>query len=159
MRKRMKAKSRKFRKSWLNPKIEIRPSRTHGRGLFARVPIAKGEVVVVWFAGSGYVRKSGEDPSYFRNHSCDPNTWMKDEVTSTARRNIKANEELTIDYATYIANENHTIIQECLCGSVKCRKRITGRDWKRPVLQDQYKGHFLPIINKRIAAQRAHSKA
>ena len=150
---------KKYRKSWVNPKIEIRPSPVHGKGLFARVPMAKGEVVVVWFAGSGYVRKSGEDPSYFRNHSCDPNTWMKDEVTSTARRNIKANEELTIDYATYIANENRIIIEKCKCGSANCRKRITGRDWRRRDLQEQYRGHFLPIINKRIATQQARSKA
>ena len=155
----MKTRSSRFRKSWLNPKIEIRPSSTHGRGLFARVPMAKGEVVVVWFAGSGYVRKSGEDPSYFRNHSCDPNTWMKDEVTSTARRNIKANEELTIDYTTYIANENRIIIEKCKCGSANCRKRIKGRDWRRHDLQEQYRGHFLPIINKRIATQQARSKA
>jgi hypothetical protein len=155
----MKAKSRRYRKSWLNPKIEIRPSPTHSRGLFARVPITKGEVVVVWGAGSGYVRKSGEDPSYFRNHSCDPNTWMEDEVTSTARRNIEANEELTIDYAMYETDENRIIIEECVCGSVNCRKRITGRDWRRRDLQEQYEGHFLPVINTRIAALQASSSA
>jgi SET domain-containing protein len=98
-------------------------------------------------------------PERYINHSCDPNTWMKDEVTSTARRNIKANEELTIDYATYIANENRIIIEKCKCGSANCRKRITGRDWRRRDLQEQYRGHFLPIINKRIATQQARSKA
>jgi hypothetical protein len=153
----MKARSGKYRKSWLNPKVEIRPSTIHGKGLFARLPIPKGEVVIVWGAGSGYFRKSGEDPSYFRNHSCDPNTWMENEVTSTARRNIKPNEELTIDYAMY-DTETIVIIERCVCGSANCRRMIAGGDWRRPNLQEQYEGHFLPVINMRIAASRGRSK-
>lgn len=35
----------------------------------------------------------------FINHSCDPNVWMQDEVTSVARRDVRAGEELTMDYA------------------------------------------------------------
>jgi hypothetical protein len=154
----MKVRLRKYRRSWLNPKVEIRQSPIHGKGLFARVPITKGEVVIVWGAGSGYVRKSGEDPSYFRNHSCDPNTWMENEVTSTACRNIKPNEELTIDYAMY-DTDSRVIIERCVCGSANCRKRITGRDWRSPRLRKQYEGHFLPKINQRIAASRQRSKA
>ena len=30
-------------KTWLNPKIEVRPSPIEGKGLFAKEPIAKGE--------------------------------------------------------------------------------------------------------------------
>ena len=55
-----------------------------------------------------------EDPSYNHNHSCDPNTWMQDEVTITARRNIRTNEELTIDYALFVLDD----------------------DWRMPVSQD-----------------------
>jgi SET domain-containing protein len=37
----------------------------------------------------------------YGNHSCDPNLWHADVVTITARRDIAAGEELTIDYATH----------------------------------------------------------
>ena len=33
--------------SYLSPKAEVRPSAIHGRGLFAREPIAKGDIVCV----------------------------------------------------------------------------------------------------------------
>ena len=35
-----------------------------------------------------------EDLTNFINHSCDPNVWMKDEVTLVARRDIVVGEEL-----------------------------------------------------------------
>ena len=40
-------------------------------------------------------------PADFMNHSCDPNVWMQDEVTLVARREIAADEEVTIDYALW----------------------------------------------------------
>lgn len=52
------------------------------------------------------VEERGDDPTYFMNHSCDPNVWLKDEVTLIARRDIKPKEELTIDYALAEADED-----------------------------------------------------
>jgi SET domain-containing protein len=171
---------KKYRETpWMNPKVEIRPSPIHGRGMFPNAPITKGEVVAIW--GGNFVSKDeaeearkspdnrvqqiddgvfevfshekrGEDPTYYHNHSCDPNTWMEDEVTLTARRDIKANEELTVDYAMFEANEDHIIIENCHCGSANCRTTITGRDWRRKYLQEQYRNRFSPFINRRIAA-------
>jgi SET domain-containing protein len=173
---------KKYREApWMNPKVEIRASPIHGKGMFANAPITKGEVVAIW--GGNFVSKDeaeearkntdnrvqqidddvfevfshenrGDDPTYFHNHSCDPNTWMEDEVTLTARRNIKANEELTFDYAMFEANEDHIIIENCPCRSANCRRRITGKDWRRKDLQEQYGSHFSPFINRRIAASR-----
>ena len=116
---------RYLNESWINPKVEVRNSRIHGKGLFAKEQTEGGEVVVI--LGGNFVseeealkakqkRKAlqqidddvweifdyhtrNEDASYNHNHSCNANTWMKDEVTIIARRNIKAQEELTIDYA------------------------------------------------------------
>ena len=45
-------------------------------------------------------------PTYFTNHSCDPNIWMKDAVTLIARRDIQIDEELTADYALWEGDEN-----------------------------------------------------
>ena len=50
----------------------------------------------------------------YGNHSCDPNAWMADAVTETARRGIAAGEEITIDYATHSAMPEWRL--ECRCG-------------------------------------------
>ena len=83
-------------RSWLSPKIEILASPIHERGIFAISPFTPGETVVVWggaFVGREEadrartqgkvvmqldedlysVEERGENPTYFMNHSCDPN--------------------------------------------------------------------------------------
>jgi hypothetical protein len=84
------------------------------------------------------------------NHCCDPNVWMSDEVTLVARRDIAAGEELTIDYCLFEGDEDHVPPWTCRCGSARCRGRFTGRDWRRPDLQERYRGHFSPFINARV---------
>jgi SET domain-containing protein len=91
--------------------------------MFAREAIKKGAVVVVW--GGVILRKADiqagnfkrgslsaiaedvwlgdppdaqDDDANYTNHSCDPNLWMKDEVTLIAKRDIEVGEELTADY-------------------------------------------------------------
>ncbi len=96
------------------------------------------------------VEERGDDRTYFMNHSCDPNVWMTDAVTLVARRGIPTGEELTVDYALFEADEGFTAKWTCACGSNLCRKRVTGRDWRRPDLQERYAGHFLPLIARRI---------
>jgi hypothetical protein len=34
--------------SWLDPRLELRPSAIHGRGTFATAPVAARETVAVW---------------------------------------------------------------------------------------------------------------
>jgi hypothetical protein len=150
-----------------------------GRGMFARGRITKGEVVVVWggtvftraevqagkaskgstvpigegvYLGSpaGTYDRERDDVGDFMNHSCDPNTWMEDEVTLVARRHVEAGEELTADYAMWKDEEHSSVRWDCNCGSPLCRRRITGRDWRLPELQERYKGHFSPFISERI---------
>ncbi len=165
-----------LKESWISPKVEVRDSHSHGLGLFAKEPIEKDEVVIIWggnFTNETEARKAkkegkaiqqiddnlwdvfdyetrNEDPSYNHNHSCDPNTWMIDEVTITARREIDQDEELTIDYAVFVIDENYVIPGECKCGSNVCRHRITGKDWQRKDLQERYKNNFSPYLNKKI---------
>ena len=94
------------------------------------------------------------DPTWFMNHSCDPNVWMLDEVTLAARRKIQQGEGLTGDYAMWEVDEEEVKPWVCRCGSANCRKTITGRDWRRRDLQEEYGNHFSPFINRRIAAMR-----
>jgi len=66
-----------------------------------------------------------EDPSGWapQNHSCDPNTAF-DGLDVFATRNIKKDEELTLDYAQFL-DENMEPFQ-CQCGSSNCRGLIMG---------------------------------
>ena len=159
---------------WVSPRVEIRLSPIHGRGTFARSPLALGETVAIW--GGGFVGKDeaerarsqgklvgqldddlytveerGEHATYFMNHSCDPNVWFADAVTLVARRDIVPGEELTLDYALFEACEDFTMPWQCVCGLRLCRERITGRDSRLPELQRRYAGHFSPLIAGRIA--------
>ena len=89
-----------------------------------------------------------DDVAQFGNHSCDPSLWMEDEVTLSARREIGAGEEITVDYA--LLTVAPTWEMTCACGSPLCRHRVTGADWQLSELQSRYAGHFSPFINDRI---------
>lgn len=165
---------KKYRsESWIDPRVELRPSPMGGKGLFARDPIKEGETVIIWGGRiftkadikSGKAQKNtvvevdegiylgrflNEPKSLddFMNHSCNPNLWLKDEVTLVARRNIEKDEELTADYATWVSRSYWKM--ECHCGSLLCRHLITGNDWKLKKLQNKYRSHFSPYLEKWI---------
>ena len=165
-----------MRVSYLSPKTEIRESKIHGRGLFAIAEIAKDEIVAV---KGGHVvdRKTlrekitprlgpveiqidddlfiapvtdeeRELSMLYSNHSCDPNLGMRGEITFVAMRNIRAGQELTHDWAM-TDDDDYSV--KCKCGAPNCRKIVTGKDWKRPELQDRYAGYFSAYLTRRIA--------
>jgi len=161
--------------SWISSKIKIKNSKINGKGMFATKVIKSGEIITIW--GADYVTKSeatniknkgklimhldtnlysieerGDDITYFINHSCDPNIWMRNVFTLEARKNIKIGEELTADYAMW-EGDKYVSSWNCNCKSKLCRKTITGKDWKLKDLQKRYKNHFSPLLNKRIKNQ------
>lgn len=165
-------------KSWVSEKLEVRDSDIHGKGVFTKEKLTKGEVVIIWGGkvvtaeefseGNGQkhtnvgigenlflVTPNKEEKSVddYMNHNCNANLWLDDEVTLSAKREIDANEELFIDYVIELTDENYIMKTECCCGSENCRKSITGKDWKDKQIQDLYLGHFSPFINDRIKRQ------
>ena len=161
-------------KNYLNPKVRIIDSSIHGHGLQAIESINRKEIILIW--RNGYTNHSGAvaalnlgkrvmqwdddvysfetdttDESYSINHSCDPNTWIKDAFTVIARRLICAGEEITIDYGLFINDPDYVASWPCRCGATDCRRRVTGQDWKNPCLQERYADHFSPYINKLIS--------
>jgi SET domain-containing protein len=161
------------KEDYINPKIEIKETLDRGKGMFATEQIPKGETVIIW--GGNYFGKEeadkaksegklvmqfdenlfsiedrGESNTYFINHSCEPNVWMRNAFTLEAMINIEKGEELTTDYAMWENDENKISKWECKCGSPNCRHIVTGKDWKLKELQEKYKDHFLPLINKKI---------
>ncbi len=141
--------------SYISPKAEVRESPIHGRGLFAAGPFAEGEVVCVkggyvfgrealrgmpaWFRSAeiqvaedlfiGPLAEAEREGSMvFSNHSCDPNIGVRGQIVFVAMRAVAAGEELTHDWAT---TDDDDYDLECRCGAHGCRRRLTGRDWRR----------------------------
>jgi uncharacterized protein len=161
---------------WRDSRLVLRLSSIHGKGHFASQPFKAGEVVWV-FGGTLFSRedivagRANErtlmrldknlwigsttekplDDDYYLNHSCDPNLWITDAIKLTARRDIAAGEEVTMDYATHFDDPSWTMKNRCNCGSRSCRGTITGSDWMRKDLQEMYRGHFTPFLNTRIS--------
>lgn len=67
-----------------------------------------------------------DDPSEWapQNHSCEPNTGY-DGLDVKALRAIRAGEELTLDYSSFL--DEHMEPFQCSCGSANCRKLVTGQ--------------------------------
>lgn len=161
-----------MRKSIYSVKTELRESSIHGTGLFARVTIAKGEILFVknghimlnnercfekaveydWPLSDKYTlgakEKSERDViKLYINHSCNPNCGLMGLNAGVAMRDIPPDTEITFDYAM-LDNEDYSF--ECSCGSKDCRKTITGFDWKHFDLQNRYHGYFSNNIQERI---------
>lgn len=168
----MSNSQKKAVKSFISHKIIVRKSNIHGKGMFARKQIKKGEIVFikggyiltakeisslekigsympiddVYFIGS--IDKSVESGiKLFVNHSCEPNCGLRGEITFVAMKDIAIGDELTCDYAM-IDNEEYEFT--CKCGSAFCRKLITGYDWKIKDLQRKYADYFARYLLDKI---------
>jgi len=81
------------------------------------------------------------------NHPCDPNTAVQGQIILVGLREIAAGEELTHDWATA---DDAVYAIECRCGSVGCRRIITGKDWQQKDLQRKYRGLFSWYLEQKI---------
>jgi uncharacterized protein len=161
--------------SYISPKAEVRGSPIHGRGLFAREPFARGEVVCVkgghvfdrarlkslggWYGSAEiqvaedlFIGPLSEDERegsmVFSNHSCEPNVGVRGQIVFVAMREVSAGEELTHDWAT---TDDDDYVLDCNCGAPSCRKLLTGQDWRRPDLQEKYRGYFSSYLADKLA--------
>ena len=161
-------------KTYCSPKTIVKKSSKGGKGFFAKEDISKDEIVAIknghivdkeeaysldrdigdfslQISDEFYIcpksREEIKDIVIFINHSCDPNIGMDGQINYVAMRNIKAGEELCMDYAMAISNEYEL---ECKCGSEKCRGIISGKDWKNKELQKRYDKYFSWFIYKKI---------
>jgi uncharacterized protein len=161
--------------SWISPKAaKARPSGIAGRGLRAKQPIARDEVVAV--KGGHVVDGAGlaelpellrnsdvqiaddlhlvalteqeyEPVMLFLNHSCEPNVGFAGNVVLVAMRDIATGEELTTDYALF---DDYDGEMTCGCGTPSCRRMVHGRDWRRPELQARYGRYFSWYLRRRF---------
>ncbi|MCP3926113.1 MAG: SET domain-containing protein [Desulfobacterales bacterium] len=165
-------------KSYTSKKTEIRKSEKQGFGFFAIDDIKKDEIVAI---RSGHIveleeamildkevgdfslqisedhflcpknKEELEQIALYINHSCDPNVGMDGQVNYVAFRDIKAGEELCLDYAVAM---NTDYEMKCNCGSKNCRGTVTGFDWKKKELQNCYQNYFAHFIAKMIKDEK-----
>lgn len=158
--------------SFVIDKIEIRASSIHGKGMFAKEKINKGEIVFIkgghilpkkQFFSSGVInsylpiddeyflaaktQEEEEKVKLFNNHSCNPNCGLRGEITFVAIRDIDKDEEVTCDYA-FIDNEEYSF--KCNCNSYNCRHIVTGKDWKIKELQERYYPYFAQYLKEKM---------
>jgi hypothetical protein len=162
--------------SYRSPKTVVNASQIHGRGLFARESIAKGEIVAI---KGGYILDAATlrdvEPSLgpaqitiaegffigpltttereggmiFSNHSCDPNIGVQGQIVFVAMRDIQPGEELSHDWAT---TDDDSYELQCHCGAQNCRRIITGQDWRRKELQQKYQGYIAWYLQRKLDA-------
>ena len=121
-----------------NDDVEVRPSKIHGRGLYALHAFKPGEVVLRWDVShkisDAALELLSEDerryvhpfsdaesiivqpPERFVNHSCANNTVVVN-FSDVATRSITKDAEITSDYGSDGSGSSFT----CSCGSLNCR--------------------------------------
>jgi len=71
----------------------------------------------------------------------EDNAWV-------AGRDIEAGEELTMEYSCFF--NDIFLIENCLCGTEKCRGRIGPGDCLRPEMIERYYPHYNAYILKLV---------
>jgi len=145
---------------------------SHQRAVFVRERVYRDEVLAAWggevvpgkelahvepevlrralqIDEDLYLVSSVEGPGDWFNHSCTPNAGLRGQVILAAMTDIEPGEEVRYDYAMSDGSAYDEF--ECDCGTMLCRRRITGDDWRNPSLWERYAGYFSPYLAKRIA--------
>lgn len=82
-------------------------------------------------------------PDRHVNHSCDPNAWEMYEGDASylvARRDIAADEEITVDYNINIADGT---AWPCVCGAARCRGEVAGDFFRLP---EPWQREYRPLL-------------
>ncbi len=142
--------------------VELKESSRKGEGIFATKSFKIGDIVMVGIikevlnGNHSHASQIGKNEYVLHagwiskvNHSCDPTCGIRVNKTGAhdfvAIRDIMVHEEITFDYAMRNYGVDY-FPKECMCGSKRCRGRITG--WKD--LPDErkkiYEGFVAPYL-------------
>ncbi len=164
--------------SWVTASVIIKDTKKYGMGIYAKKEIKKDEKIAM-FGGCVMTRKEEDDtpPDLYDNaiqiddnlvigtknknevedatmlnHSCNANTYVKGQILLVAIRDIKQNEQVTLDFSTVLFHPKgvRPYRLKCLCGEKSCRGIITDNDWKNKEIQKKYKGYFPLHIQEKI---------
>lgn len=161
--------------------VEVRRSSIQGVGVFAVVPISRGDLIREYNLVREITEAHPIDPSrgealehctypgdrvflvgppdrYF-NHSCDPNAYKRFRgaaIELLARRDVPAGSEITHDY---LINTHGGSSWTCRCGAARCRGTMPGSFFDLPRgLQLEYRPYladwFVATHRQRVEAIR-----
>lgn len=126
-------------------KLGIRNSEIEGRGMVVLDSVKKNTIISIikgknfkkenktlqdvfghpdWVGIGKNIWIDPNPPYKYINHSCNPSAGIKGKVTLVALRDLKAGEEVTLDYSTIEADTRWRLPNTCRCGSKNCRKVI-----------------------------------
>lgn len=142
---------------------ERRASGRKGDGVFTTRPLRVGETVLrgviaghavendpyaVEVALGEYIYEGGLSPLV--NHSCDPNCGVRRNAQGAfdlvVRIPILPDDEITVDYAMHSYVVEY-FPEQCLCGSLLCRKEITGWRDLPEARKAAYTGYTAPFLS------------
>ncbi|MFM2339367.1 MAG: hypothetical protein RLZZ360_3 [Candidatus Parcubacteria bacterium] len=148
----------------LSNKLHLAKSIINGTGLYVSCDFKKGEFIdyihgpkikvfdfqgklaeksMNWVGASKYTWIITDDsPFRYINHSCEPNVAIRGERTVYALRDIKANEEIVMDYSLTEADPKWYI--RCNCKSQACRTHIGPITSLDPATFQRYKKLVTP---------------
>lgn len=141
--------------------LKVKRSSIHGLGVILEEPVKRGEII---YFLRGKIRrmnvKSTKDSlshacwigigkgvwiepieyGRYTNHSCSPSAGIRGKTTIVALHNLKAGNEVTIDYSTIEGDERWKM--KCRCGEKNCRKIIRSVEF----LPKKTFKHYLPFV-------------
>lgn len=82
-------------------------------------------------------------PGKFLNHSCEPSCGIKNSTEVVAMRDLKKDDEITIDYGMIVYDYDQLKLEQdltCNCGSKICRRRFGSYKKLSKELKEKYEG-------------------
>ncbi len=142
--------------------FELRETSKKGEGIFAAKAFIIGDIVMTGViekrldGNHSHASQIGKNKYILHagmitkvNHSCSPNCGISVNETGAhdyvAIKNISIGEEITFDYAM----RNYSIDyfpDNCICGSIECRGKITGWRGLSNEKKKMYKGFVAPYL-------------
>jgi len=154
-------------------RVYVAPTGRTGRGLFANVPFASGQIILTikgrrhmsmydghyrvgprWI-GIGdclWLEPTPGSSASFINHSCDANAVITADRTLVAVKPIAKGQEIWIDYSTTEADPHWKMA--CRCGTAQCRGVIRAVHSLPSDLYERYRPYLAPFVRRAHAASR-----
>jgi uncharacterized protein len=153
------------KKTLTSNNLYIGQTSSTGKGLFAKVDIKKGHHIFTWngvmkkgrfpwYVGARWLQIEEyqwiaplrNSPGWYINHSCNPNSGIRNSIKVVAMKNIRRDEEVTFDYSTSESEKDWYLI--CHCGSKNCRGVIRSYLFLSAELKLKYRDFISEYLKK-----------
>jgi hypothetical protein len=148
-------------------RVFVAPTGRTGKGLFANVPFAAGQTILVikgrkrtstydgyyrvgprWIGIGDYtwLEPTPKSHASYLNHSCDANAVITADMKLVAVVPIAKGQEIWIDYSTTEADPNWKMA--CRCGTPRCRGTIQAVHSLPPDMYARYRRYLAPFVRR-----------